>query len=123
MDLFHSPDFPSHVEDLMKQHHVPGIAIAIVQNETIASAGYGKASLDPSAPCTADTLFDIASASKSLTAASVGLLVHDNEKYPDVQYEAIVSRLLPGDFVMPGTGYTESVTVEDLLSHRTGMPG
>lgn len=105
----------------MKQHHVPGLAIAIVQNETIASAGYGKASLDPSKPCTADTLFDIASASKSLTAASVGLLVHDDKKYPEVQYEATMSSLLPDDFVMSGEGYTGGVTVEDVLSHRTGM--
>ena len=32
-----------------------------------------------------------------------------------------MSKLLPGDFVMPGEGYTETVTVEDVLSHRTGM--
>lgn len=122
MDIFHSPKFHSHVEELMNEHHVPGLSIAIVQNETIASVGYGKASLDPAKPCTADTLFDIASASKSLTAGAVGLLIGDNEKYPEVQYEAVMSSLLPGDFVMPGVGYTENVTVEDILSHRTGMP-
>lgn len=122
MDLFHSPEFPSHVEELMKQHHVPGLAIAIVQNETIASAGYGKASVDPPKPCTADTLFDIASASKSLTAASVALLVDDEEKYPEVRYEAKMSSLLPDDFVMSEKEYTEGVTVEDILTHRTGFP-
>lgn len=121
MDIFHSPKFRSHVEELMNQHHVPGLSIAIVHNETIVSAGYGKASLDPSKPCSADTLFDIASASKSLTAGAVGLLVDDDEKYPEVQYEAIMSSLLPEDFVMSGDGYTENVTVEDILSHRTGM--
>lgn len=99
----------------MVEHHVPGLAIAILQNETTASAGYGKSSLHPSKPCTADTLFDIASASKSLTAASVALLVND-EKYPEVQWEATMSSLLPGEFEIPG------VTVEDILSHRSGMP-
>ncbi|KFY02953.1 hypothetical protein O988_01771 [Pseudogymnoascus sp. VKM F-3808] len=179
MDIFNSPKFRSRVEQLMIQNHVPGLSIAIVQNETIASAGYGKASLDPSKPCTADTiigsilpslqystvqfisfpprptdrsvevtyaycyithlahfsrtllalltlarrswtLFDIASASKSLTAGAVGLLVDDDKKYPEVQYEATMSSLLPEDFVMC-EGYTENVTVEDILSHRTGM--
>ena len=105
----------------MKLHHVPGLAIAIVKDGVIASKGYGMASLNPPAPCTADTLFDIASASKSLTAASVGLLVNDDEKYPDVQYEATMSSLLPDDFVMPDDGYTKTVTVEDILSHRSGM--
>ena len=120
MDLFNSAGFPSHVEDLMKEHHVPGLAIAIVQNDTITSAGYGQASLSPSTRCTPDTLFDIASASKSMTAASVGLLV-DNEEYPALQYEAIMSDLLLDDFVMSEEQHTKSVTVEDILSHRTGM--
>ncbi|TGJ87123.1 hypothetical protein E0Z10_g1660 [Xylaria hypoxylon] len=122
MDYLHSPHFPSHVEELMNKHHVPGIAVAVIEGERIFSAGYGLASLDPPKPCTADTLFDIASSSKSLTAASVGLLVRDNDKYPDVQYEAAMSNLLPGDFVMSGQGYTEGVTVDDILSHRTGLP-
>lgn len=122
MDYLQSPDFSSRVEELMKKNHVPGLAVAILEGERTFSAGYGFASLDPPKPCTADTLFDIASSSKSMTAASVGLLVRDNDRYPDVQYDAILSSLLPGDFVMPGQGYTEGVTVDDILSHRTGMP-
>jgi CubicO group peptidase (beta-lactamase class C family) len=123
MDLFISPMFPGYVEELMEENNVPGLAIAIVENNQTASAGYGKAILEPPTPCTADTLFDIASSAKSLTAASVGLLVNDNENHPDVQYDTVMSTLLPEDFVMPGIGYTEGVTVEDVLSHRTGMPG
>ncbi|KAI9835255.1 MAG: hypothetical protein M1819_002399 [Sarea resinae] len=123
MEFSHSSAFSAHVEDLMHQHHVPGLAIAILQNDQVASQGYGKASFEPPIPCTADTLFDIASSSKSLTAASVGLLVDDNENYSEVQYTATMSSLLPDDFVMPGVGYTEGVTVEDVLSHRSGMPG
>ncbi|KAJ6440726.1 beta-lactamase family protein [Purpureocillium lavendulum] len=113
--------FSTRVEDLMEKHHIPGLAVAIVQGDRIASQGWGKARLSPPKECTADTLFDIASASKSLTAASVGLLVADEEKHPHVKYDAIMSQLLPGDFEMPDQEYTKSVTVEDVLSHRTGM--
>ncbi|KAM4066806.1 beta-lactamase [Hirsutella rhossiliensis] len=123
MDLLQSPIFTAHVEALMQAQHVPGLAIAILENNTVASTGYGWASIDPPKPCTADTLFDIASASKSLTAASVGLLVRDNVHYPEVQYKATMSSLLPGDFVMSEEEYTKSVTVEDVLSHRTGIAG
>ncbi|KAK2612694.1 hypothetical protein QQS21_001311 [Conoideocrella luteorostrata] len=119
MDLFNSPSFSSHVEELIKKYHIPGLAIAVVHNDTIASKAFGVASFKPPMPMTTDTLFDIASASKSLTAASVSLLI-DDERYPDVQYEAEMAKLLPGEFVMPGKGY-EGVTVEDILSHRTGM--
>lgn len=120
-DFLCSARFTSLVEALIIQHHVPGLAVATVHGQQITSAGYGEACLARSTPCTADTLFDIASAAKSLTAAAVGLLVDDNESYPDVQWDAIMSCLLPDDFVMPGAGYTEGVTVEDILSHRSGM--
>lgn len=121
MRLAHSPEFQAHVERLMDKYHVPGVAIATVQDDTMDSRGYGYASFEPPTKCTPHTLFDIASASKSFTAASVGLLVDDDVKYPEVQYGAIMSSLLP-DFVMSCESYTEQVTVEDVLSHRTGMP-
>lgn len=121
MDHFHSRKFSDRVKELMDQFHAPGIAVAIVHNGMTAAVGFGKASLDPAKDCTPYTLFDIAASSMSLTAASVGLLVGDNVKYPLVQYTTPVSTLLPGDFEMPGKGYTEDVTVEDILTHRTGM--
>lgn len=122
MDLVRSPVFASYVEALMEAQHVPGLAIAVLQDKTVASTGYGWASMDPPRPCTADTLFNIASASKSLTAASVGLLVHDNVNYPTVQYNATMSSLLPDDFAMAEEKYTNEVTVEDILGHRSGIP-
>ncbi|KAK5693343.1 hypothetical protein LTR17_025094 [Elasticomyces elasticus] len=50
-------------------------------------------------------LFDIGSASKSpLTAAAVGLLVDDHERFPEVRWEAKMCDLLPEDFVMGEEG-------------------
>ncbi|EZF91168.1 hypothetical protein H113_07881 [Trichophyton rubrum MR1459] len=120
MDVLKSPEFAEYVKNTIERYHVPGVAIAVVQGEHIESAGFGKASLDPPEDCTPDTLFDIASTSKSLTAASVALLVDDNEKHPQIQYDARMADLLPGDFVMPMDEH-EDVTLEDILSHRTGM--
>ncbi|PYI28974.1 beta-lactamase/transpeptidase-like protein [Aspergillus indologenus CBS 114.80] len=121
IDHFQSIKFSDRVKRLREERHVPGLALAIVDHGRIASAAYGSASLDPPQPCTPDTLFDIASASKSLTAASVALLVEDDKQYPEVQYEAPMSALLPDDFVLQDPAYTAGVTVDDILSHRTGM--
>ncbi|KAK8116992.1 Beta-lactamase-related protein [Apiospora kogelbergensis] len=121
-DYCRSAAFEARIQAMMQSYHVPGLSLAIVHEGKITSVGWGKASLNPPRPCTPDTLFDIASCSKSLTAASVALLVDDDEKYPEVQWDALMSDLLPDDFVMPGVGYTESITVDDVLSHRTGMP-
>jgi CubicO group peptidase (beta-lactamase class C family) len=57
-----------------------------------------------------------------LTAAAVGLLVDDHENFPEVDYEATMSSLLPEDFVLSEAEYTEGVTLEDILSHRSGIP-
>jgi CubicO group peptidase (beta-lactamase class C family) len=121
MDLINSPAFAVHVNDLLQQYHVPGISISIIQNETVSSNSFGFATLDPSSYMTTDTLFDIASSSKSLTAASVGLFVED-VNFPQLHWDTPMSHLLPEDFVMTGDGYTEQVTVEDILSHRSGFP-
>lgn len=119
--MLDNDSFYSHVEELMQKHHVPGLSIAITNNDQVSSKGFGSASLEPAVQCTPETLFDVASCAKSMTAASIALLVEDNEKYPDIHYDTIMSTLLPEDFVMSDPSFTESVTVEDLLSHRTGM--
>lgn len=124
MDLFKSSEFTQHVSELMEEWHAPGLAIAIAQNDSVASKGYGYATLheEKRIPVTADTIFDIASSSKSLTAAAVALLVADDEHFLDVKWDTPVSRLLPEDFAMEREEYTSGVTVEDILSHRTGLP-
>ncbi len=122
MDLISSPNFENHIRVVLNALHTPGVAIAILQDGKMESKGFGLAAIDPPKPVTPDTLFDIASSSKSLTAASVALLVADNEKYPQVQWDAKMSTILPDDFVMSKDDYTNDITVEDILCHRTGLP-
>lgn len=122
MDLFNSAAFDARVNSLISDWPVPGIAIAIVQNDTIASKAFGWANIKDEVPFTTDTLCDMASTSKSVTAAAVALLIDDNEAYPYVQWDAPMSSLLPDDFLLSGHGYTDNVTVEDILSHRSGFP-
>jgi CubicO group peptidase (beta-lactamase class C family) len=122
MELFTSPNFHHHVEHLMKQNRVPGLTIAIIDSDDEKSIAFGLSSVQDQTPCTADTLFDIASSSKSLTGVAIALLV-DDEQFPKVQYDAIMSELLPDDFVLSDNSYTKIVTIDDLLGHRTGMPG
>lgn len=122
MEYFKSNKFADNVEALMSKHHMVGLSMAMVQDETIETRAFGKASLEPAKDCTPDTLFDLASASKSMTAASVALLVHEKEKFPDVEWDTPMSKLLPEDFVMSEEDFTKNITVEDMISHRTGLP-
>ncbi|KAF5617829.1 insecticidal toxin complex [Fusarium tjaetaba] len=122
MDVFDFPNFSDRVEALMRSNRVPGLSVAVIHGDKVKSAGYGFASIKSQEPCTADTLFDIASSSKSLTAAAIALLVED-ANFSEVQYGSIMSELLPDDFVMSEELHTNTVTVDDLLGHHTGMPG
>lgn len=123
ISFFKSEHFKNRVNNLLAEWHAPGLSLAIVSNKNVSSQGFGLASLDPETPCTPDTIFDIASSSKSLTAAAVGLLVEDDEKYQAVKWDAKMHDLLPEDFVLNKDSFTEEVTVEDILSHRSGVPG
>jgi CubicO group peptidase (beta-lactamase class C family) len=131
-----SPEFEKIILDGLLKWKVPGIAVAVIEGDEIKSKvvrcvsvlkaystqGYGLARLSGE-KFTANTLVDCASNSKSLTAAAVALLVHDDDNHPDLKWTTPVSRILPDDFVLPDPYYTENITVEDILSHRSGMPG
>ena len=126
-------EFNKRVEDAMAYWHVPGLALAIIDDNHIACRGYGSARLEQSLgkkehsqggqeiPVTPKTLFNCASMSKSFTAAAMALLVEDKEM-KDVEWRTPVSRLCE-DFVFADETMTEAISVEDVLCHRSGLPG
>ena len=58
---------------------------------------------------------------KAFVSSAVSLLVDDDDR-PDIQWTTPVSKLIRDDFVLSDSRYTEMVTVEDILSHRSGLP-
>jgi CubicO group peptidase (beta-lactamase class C family) len=71
-----------------------------------------------------DTIIDTGGLSVPFTAAAVAKLVDDEERYPEVHWETPVRRLLDEFWLKShnGTNYTREVTLEDILSHRSGLP-
>lgn len=117
-----APQTASQISGLMDSFHVPGLAIAIVDESDIHAKAFGYACIASQEPCTPDTLFDIASCSKALTAIAVAMLVESNG-FPEVRWDSAMSELLPEDFVLSHPEATKEVTVEDILSHKSGLPG
>lgn len=58
---------------------------------------------------------------KAFTATAVSLLVDDDKQFPDVKWTTLVAKLIGDDFVL-SDNRTDQITVEDILSHRTGLP-
>lgn len=61
------------IRPLMAEYQIPGMAVAISRNGQAHYFNYGLARLDEQQPVTADTLFEIGSISKTLTATLAGL--------------------------------------------------
>ncbi|KAL8827756.1 MAG: hypothetical protein Q9191_002995 [Dirinaria sp. TL-2023a] len=115
-------DFDTLVNQNLKHWHVPGFSIAIVDGNATFSKGYGVSSF-PAQNVTPDTLFATASTTKAFTAAAFAFLVDDtrNNSNP-LSWQTPISSLIRDDFVIPDVYATAHLTIEDALSHRTGMP-
>lgn len=118
--------FDSLVEETMEHWHVPGLSVAVVHGDDTFAKGYGKATLAPPTNATPDTLYYVGSTTKSFTAASILLLIEDSRRngsnLPRLELTTPVSSIIRDEFVLPSTYATEKATLEDLMTHRTGMP-
>jgi CubicO group peptidase (beta-lactamase class C family) len=107
------------VPRLMKRFGVPGVAIAIIRDgEPAWSGAYGLADRETDVPMTVDTVCRAESISKSVTAWGIMKLVEQGE----IDLDAPIASYLPG-WALPGSLHDEhAITVEHLLSHRSGLP-
>jgi CubicO group peptidase (beta-lactamase class C family) len=109
----------AYVEDAMRDWHVPGMALAVVKDDSVVyMRGFGVRELGRPERVDAHTSFAIASTTKAFTATAVAMLVDEGK----VRWDDPVARHLPGFFVQADPGLSGDLTVRDLLSHRTGLP-
>ncbi|WP_371195060.1 serine hydrolase [Glaciecola sp. SC05] len=107
------------IERALEEFHTPGMSVAIVHNnQVIYEKGFGSANLEQKQAVTANTYFRIASTSKAFTAAALAILV-DQEK---LQWDDLVIDYLPA-FRLQDSYATMHFTVEDLLTHKSGLAG
>lgn len=112
-------EFDAYIEQAMQDWLVPGAAVAVVKDgKVIHLKTFGIRSVKSKKPVTPETIFYIASLTKGFTAALISRLV-DEEK---IQWEDKVRKYLP-DFRLADEEAAAEFTIEDLLSHRSGLPG
>ena len=103
----------------MTDWHLMGLAVAVVKKDSVLFAkGYGYRDYRNKLPVTENTLFPIASCSKSFTTALLGIA----EKEGKIKLDKPVHSYFPG-FQLYTDKLTREVTAEDMLSHRTGSAG
>ena len=107
------------IERALEQFYTPGMSVAVVhQSDVIYAKGFGLANIEQKQPITPTTYFRLASTSKAFTAAALAILV-DQEK---LAWNDLVIDHLP-HFRMQDAYATAHFTVEDLLTHKSGLAG
>jgi CubicO group peptidase (beta-lactamase class C family) len=113
-------DLDSLIKASLEQSGVTGLAVSIIDDgKIIISQGYGDSRLmgEPST-LTKDTLFQIGSITKIVTAMAVMNLVEEGIVDPDADIREYLKDFHPKmDFVNDG-----SITIRDLLTHQSGLP-
>ena len=114
----------AYIEQQMAQNNIQGLSIALVDGQDVVwKKGFGYADVQSNTPSTPDTLYEIASISKTFTAAMIMQLVERNL----VRLDDPLTNYIPtfsmnptlGDFPFPdGT-----VTIQSILTHHSGIPG
>ncbi len=110
------------VDDLMKSTGVPGMAVAVVHGgKTVYAKGFGvkdnRNGDTPDNKIGPDTVFQLASVSKSLSATVIAQQVGTDA----IGWDTPIVSKLPW-FSLSDPVVTQMVTVGDLMSHRSGLP-
>lgn len=110
---------PLNLMERMKEQGVPGVSIAVIQDFQVQWAkGYGVRDIRSGEPVTADTLFQAASITKSITAVVTLRLAQDGVLEPDRDVNLYLKR-----WKLPENEFTrtEKVTIRRILNHTAGL--
>lgn len=106
------------VSEEMEASGIPGAAVAVVHGGEVAySEGFGVRSTSTGDEVDPDTVFPLASVSKSVSATVVAAESENGE----VDWSTPVREHLPW-FALSDPRVTEDVTVGDMFAHRSGLP-
>jgi CubicO group peptidase (beta-lactamase class C family) len=105
-------------DELMKKSGIPGMAVAVVHGgKTVYAKGFGVRDIKTGDKVDPDTVFQLASVSKSISSTVVAHQVGMNA----IGWDTSIVSKLPW-FALSDPAVTKMVTVGDLFSHRSGLP-
>ncbi|KAJ5766949.1 Peptidase S12 Pab87-related C-terminal [Penicillium nucicola] len=143
-------EFDILVENELKKWKVPGLSISVVhgpntyskvrktttvENQALISVkAYGVAEVHSESDPTTDqpptqrmmstnTLFPTCSTTKAFTGAATSIVIQDSKStVSPISWNTPLASLIPEDFSLEDASTTQIITLEDALSHRSGMP-
>lgn len=107
------------IQQICQVSGTPGASIGVMKGgRLVATLGVGHYNLlDDSSVPNDQTVYHVASLTKTMTAAAIGMLVDDGKLTFDTLLETVLPDFKPRDPAL------QAANIQDLLSHRLGMPG
>ena len=106
------------VTQKMAEYSVPGVAFGVLKNGQLTVRGFGVTNVEDPQPLTTDTVFPIASISKTVTATAIMRLVEQGK----LELDAPIRRYIP-EFAVADPDATRDVAIWHLLTHTPGWEG
>lgn len=108
----------AHIGSMMGRYRTPGLAVAAARDGTLEfGGGFGYRDLESRLPPTVDTVFPVASVTKSFTALAIMQLQDEGR----LSVTDPVIKYLP-EFRTPDPVSTSRITIHHFLTHTAGLP-
>lgn len=103
----------------MKEWNIPGLGLSVVhKGKDLKVSGYGVKCLGKPDPVDENTVFQICSITKSFCGLTINMLAQEGL----LEWERPVRDYIP-NFALKDPVAQQEITLRDLISHRTGLPG
>lgn len=117
MRQFPAERFEGFLSAMISEHQIPGVAVSVMADgEVIYAKGFGSRDSAKGLPVTPETIFGVASITKSFTSLAAVQLAEAGK----LSLDDPIKKYLPG-FDVPGGG-GDAITIHHFLTHTSGLP-
>lgn len=111
-------EFQPNANEIIEKHQIPGVALGLKHNgRENFYQNFGYRHVEENLEVSPDTVFGIASMTKSITCVAIMQLQEKGK----LTVKDKVIKFLP-EFKTPNPTYTEQITIHDLMTHTSGLP-
>jgi CubicO group peptidase (beta-lactamase class C family) len=114
---FEDPALDAAVQSYLKRKAIPGAVVGIVDGDKLLyKKAFGLRDVKAGTPMTTDTLFQIGSMTKSMTAELMGMLRDDGK----LKFDDPIGKYVPKKVKLPPA--LRRITLRQLATHTAGLP-
>lgn len=105
------------IEDILARTGTAGLTYGIIyRDDVMHTENFGYSDVEQKVPVDEETIFQVASLTKNMVAALVGMLVNEDK----LRWDQPINEILP-DWNVQDSTVRNQTTIVDCLAHRTGL--